>query len=151
MSMVKWEPFREITSFREAMNRLLDNNFGYLSGQSDQEQADQRWMFPVDIKDTPEAIIVQAEIPGMKKEDMNIQFRDNVLTVHGERKAEIKDEKTNHIKIERRYGAFNRSFSVDVPIDNAKITATYKDGILHITLPKKPEAQEKEIQIQITE
>ena len=80
MSMVKWEPFREITSFREAMNRLLDNNFGYLSGQSDQEQADQRWMFPVDIKDTPEAIIVQAEIPGMKKEDMNIQFRDNVLT-----------------------------------------------------------------------
>ncbi len=150
MSLVKWEPMQELTNFRDAMNRLWENNFGYLTGHSDQDQG-QRWMFPVDIQDNPDTILLHAEIPGMKKEDITIHFRDNVLTIRGERKAEKKEKETNHIKTERQYGAFSRSFSMGVPIDSENITASYKDGVLQITLPKQEVAKEKKIDIAIGE
>lgn len=145
MSLVRWEPYQEFNNFRDSVNRMWDNNFGMISPGSQQNG-----IFPVDMKDTPEAILLQAEIPGMKKEDICLSYRDNILTIKAERKCEEKCEKeNNYLRSERRHGMFTRSFSMGTPIDGDKITASYKDGILHVNMPKQEKAKEKKIDISI--
>lgn len=147
MAMVRWEPFRELVNLQNTFNRFFDENYG-LSRFPDGSSPARGQAFPVDIKDTADAVIIKAEIPGMKREEISVVYNDNVLTIGGERRHEEKEEGSNYIRLERRYGSFSRSFSLDVPVDQEQIKASYKDGILEITLPKK-EAGSKKINIDI--
>ncbi|MGC7847208.1 Hsp20/alpha crystallin family protein [Desulforudis sp. 1088] len=133
MSLVRWDPFRELSALQHSINRLFEDIYPR------QGNLTQGWMFPVDIKETPEAILVKAEIPGVSKDDIKVTFDNNVLTIRGERKSEEKEEGTNFLRVERKYGSFSRSFSVDVPVDQEKIKASYKDGVLEVVLPKGAE------------
>ncbi len=133
MSIVRWDPFRELSALQHSIHRLFEDIYPR------QGNLTQGWMFPVDIKETPEAVLVKAEIPGVSKDDIKVTFDNNVLTIRGERKSEEKEEGANFLRVERKYGSFSRSFSVDVPVDQEKIKASYKDGILEVVLPKAAE------------
>jgi HSP20 family protein len=148
MALVKWDPFRELAGLQQSINRIFEDSLRYSKG-TDGNLA-QGWMFPVDIEDTPEAVLIKAELPGMNRKDIKISFNDNLLTIRGERKKEEKVENQNYIRVERSYGTFSRSFSVDVAVNEDDIKARYQDGVLHIALPKKDDYR-KEVNIEIEE
>lgn len=147
MALVKWDPFREMVSLQNSINRLFDENFRFM--KAPEGALAQGGTFPVDIKDTPEAVLIKAELPGMNKEDIKVNFNDNLLTIRGERKKEEKEEGANFLRIERSYGSYSRSFSVDVPVKQGEIKARYQDGILEITLPKEVDQKKKEVNVEI--
>lgn len=147
MALVKWDPFREMAALQHSINRLFDDNFRSL--KSPEGALVQGLSFPVDIKDTPEAFLLKAELPGLAKEDIKINFNDNMLTIRGERKKEEKEEGANFIRVERSYGSFTRSFSVDVPVKYNEIKARYQDGILEVILPKEEDAKKREFSVEI--
>jgi HSP20 family protein len=133
---------------QQTINKLLGEDFP--ARHPEKGALVQGWMFPVDIKDTPDAFLIKAEIPGINREDVKLSFKDNILTIRGERRAEEKQENENYIRIERSYGSFSRSFALDTPVKHEEIKARYKDGMLEITLPKEKESGFKEIDIDVT-
>jgi HSP20 family protein len=145
MEIMKWEPFRELSSLRQEMNRLFDSFF-------DRERPafkERQWVPAIDVSETPEEIKVKAELPGIDEKDISLSLSGNNLMIKGERKEE-KEEKDKHFhRIERAYGAFQRVISLPVSIEADKIKAEYKKGVLEIHLPKKAEAVPKKIPINI--
>lgn len=148
MAIVRWDPFRELNTLQHSINRLFDDNLRFLRAP-EASLSQGGGAFPVDIKDTPEAILVLAELPGFNKEDIKVSFADNMLSIKGERSREEKEEGADYLRVERSYGTFSRSFSVDVPVKQDEIKARYQDGVLEINLPKQNEAVKKEVSIDI--
>ncbi len=142
--MKPWEPFRELVSMRDDMDRFFDTFFG--SGQGD---LGNYWKPAIDIEESNGNLMVRAEIPGMAKEDIKVSVQDDMLTISGERTRENeKKDKTVH-RIERCYGQFRRMIRLPATVDADKVKATYKDGVLHITLPKPESLKPKHIEIDI--
>jgi HSP20 family protein len=129
------------------MNRLFDDFFGRPLVKS--EWTDSVWNPTVDVSEDKESVIIKAEMPGMKKEDVKISVQDNVLTLKGEKKQEKEEKDKNYHRIERSYGSFCRSFQLPTSVKTDKIKANYKDGVLSVTLPKTEEVKPKEIPISI--
>ena len=126
------------------MNRLareLDSVFGGISGSND------LWSPPVDVEETGDELILTAELPGMKHEDIDIELEDGVLTIQGEKKEERKDEGTQGLLYERRWGSFTRKFTLPRAVDAGNIKANYENGILTISIPKAEEAKGRKIEI----
>lgn len=146
MAIVRWDPFRELAGLQGSIARLFDDNLSYfrMPGVAANQLA-----FPVDIKDTPESVLIKAELPGMKKEDIKISFNDNILTIQAERSKEEKEEGVNYVRTERSYGSFSRSFTIDVPVKQGEAKACYQEGVLEITVPKETAVQKEEINIQV--
>jgi HSP20 family protein len=107
------------------------------------------WAPSVDVAETDEEIVVTAELPGIKQEEVDISIADNVLTLKGEKKEEKEVKEKNYHRIERSYGSFQRSISLPTGVDAGKAKATYKDGILCVTVPKVEEAKPKQIKIDV--
>lgn len=145
-ALTRWAP-SDIWTNR--MNRLFDDTFNnFLSPLVPSEQlADRAWMPAVDIRETEDSLVMTAELPGMKKDDVHITLENNVLTISGERKFEKDEKRENYHRIERAYGEFTRSFSVPNNIDSSKVEAKFNDGLLHIKLSKSPEARPRKIEI----
>jgi len=130
---------------QERMNRLFeDAGRGW---RADEPAATTTWSPAVDIYETENEIQVQAELPGVDRKDIALNLEKNVLTLKGERRFENETKQENYHRIERAYGAFSRSFSIPAIVDEEKIRADYKDGILKISLPKKEQVKPKQIQI----
>jgi len=127
------------------MNRLFED--AGRTWRTDEPAATTTWSPSVDIFETEGEIVVKAELPGMDRKDIQLNLENNVLSLRGERKftKETKDE--NYHRIERSYGVFSRSFSIPATVDEEKIRADYKDGVLKIMLPKKEQAKPKQIKI----
>jgi HSP20 family protein len=125
------------------MNRLFDEFFG----ERRQELAEGTWLPAVDVSETGEEIVVRAELPGLGKDDIELNIQDNVLTLKGEKKQEKKEENENYHRVERSYGSFSRSFTLPAGVDPESVQATFKDGVLVIALPKVEEAKQKKIEI----
>ena len=139
-----WEPFRDLVSMRADMDRLFNTFFGRFS-----EDTDGFWAPSLDIEENNGNIIVKAEVPGMKKDDIKVSVRNNVLSISGERKQEKETkDKTIH-RIERSYGRFSRAITLPSEVDGEKVKASYKDGILNITLPKPESMKSKDIEVDI--
>jgi HSP20 family protein len=147
MAIVRWRPFRDMVSIQDEMNKLFDDFLGRPLMRT--EWSEGVWNPSVDISETKDNVIIKAEMPGLNKEDVKISMQDNMLTLTGEKKQEKEEKETNYHRIERSYGAFSRSFSIPTSVKSDKIRATYKDGILSITLPKTEEVKPKEIPISI--
>ena len=105
------------------------------------------WAPPVDIFEKHDHLIIRAEIPGVQKEDVDVRIENGVLTLQGERKQEAEVTEGNAYRMERIYGTFTRTFSLPTTVDAAKVTATYKDGVLEVTIPKVETAKPKKIEI----
>jgi len=130
---------------QDRMNRLFDN--AGRGWRADEPAATTSWSPSVDIFETEGEIIVKAELPGLERKDIVLHLENNVLTLRGERKFEKETKEENYHRIERSYGNFCRSFSIPATVDDEKIRADYKDGVLKIALPKKEQAKPKQINI----
>jgi HSP20 family protein len=126
------------------MNRLFED-----AGRNwkDDAAATTTWSPAVDIFETEGEIVVKAELPGMDRKDITLNLEKNVLTLRGERRFEKETKEENYHRIERAYGGFSRAFSIPATVDDEKIRADYKDGVLQIVLPKKEQAKPKQIRI----
>jgi len=147
MAVVKWDPFRDLLSIQDRMNRLFEQTLS--RSRSEEGIAASTWTPAVDIYETPETIVLKAELPGLSREDIEIQIRDNALTLNGERRFAKDVQQENYLRIERAYGAFQRSFTLPATIQQDKIRAVFRDGVLELTLPKAEEAKPKKIAIEV--
>jgi len=145
MAIVRWKPFGDLMESFEELERRMRKHYG--EEQSESETL--VWAPRVDIKETENELVVHAEVPGMKKEDFCVNMKEGVLSISGEKRSEEKTEGDNWHRIERVFGRFQRSFYIPTDVDDKKIKAAYKDGILTVTLPKREEAKRKEIPISV--
>jgi HSP20 family protein len=145
MAVVRWDPFRDLSLLQDRMNRLFDD--AGRTWRADEPAATTTWSPAVDIFETEGEIVVKAELPGLDRKDITLHLENNVLTLRGERKFEKETKDENYHRIERSYGNFSRSFSIPASVDEEKIRADYKDGVLKIMLPKKEQSKPKQIKI----
>jgi HSP20 family protein len=140
-----WSPFDRLTSIRDEMNRLFEGiptmarDSGLFSG----------WSPALDVYQDKDHVFVKAELPGMKKEDIEITLHDGLLTLSGERKHESENKEGDSFRSERFFGRFHRSVALPSAVDAGKVKASYKDGILTVTLPKAEEAKPKQIEVSV--
>jgi HSP20 family protein len=143
MAIIRWEPARELASMEiDRLNRMFSDFY--------EETFSRAWVPPVDIYETDgHEVVLKAELPDMKREDINVTFENGVLTLKGERKFEQDVKKENFQRIERRHGSFSRSFTLPNTVDAGRINASYKDGVLTIRLPQREEAKPKQIAVNV--
>jgi HSP20 family protein len=134
-------------SLRGELDRLFDDFFGSTLRKNGDGAPQGVWSPAVNVREDENNYYVEAEVPGMNKDDLQIEVENNVLSLRGERRFEKKDDKENYHFVERSYGNFYRSFALPKNVDGEKIQAEYKDGVLHITLPKRPEVKPKKVSI----
>jgi HSP20 family protein len=142
--MARWDPFRELARVQEEMSRARgDERLLFRAGES------VGWTPACDIYEDGEEIVVRAELAGVEPKDVEIRFENGVLTLKGERKLEMEENRENYHRVELSYGTFTRGFSLPASIDAEKIRAESKHGVLLVHLPKKPEAKPKSIQVKV--
>lgn len=140
-----YDPFRDVWNLSDEVGRL----FWGLGHRGEEAGKNLSFIPAIDVKEDNESMTIRAELPGLKKEDVKIKLREGVLTISGEKKFEDEKKKDNYYRIERSYGNFARSFTLPNTVDGANVRANMKDGVLELTIPKKPEAQEREIQVEV--
>ena len=144
-----WEPYRGLNLSGETIHKLFDDTAKTLSRFGIEDLGDVRWAPRVDIYEKEDSYVVRADLPGIKKEDIEIDLKDNTLAVRGEKKFNGKSDKENYVRIERKYGKFVRNIRLSDNVDSGKIKASYKDGVLEINIPKREEALSKEIKVEV--
>ena len=148
-----WKPFTELTPFKEfeRMRRDMDRLWDSFLEGAPRKRGEERgeWLPSLDVSETKNELVVKAEIPGMDAKDIDISLSDGVLTIKGEKKQEKEEKEADYHLVERSYGAFVRSVRLPKEVQGDKISASYKDGILKIALPKSEEAKKKEIKIKV--
>jgi HSP20 family protein len=145
MDLVQWRPFREVSRLRREMDRLWDEFFG--PGRRALQPFEEAWVPAVDVSETGDKVTVKAEIPGLEAKDIDIAIVGDTLTIKGEKKAEREEKGENFHLVERSYGSFSRALKLPAAVDPDKVEATYKNGVLTITCPKKEEVKPKAIEI----
>ena len=148
MSIMKWRPSRELAAIRDEMDRLFDEFFNFVPARR-RELLEGEWLPNIDVAETDDNVIVTAELPGVKQDDVSISVLNDVLTLKGEKKEEKEIKRENYHRIERSYGSFQRSVSLPTGVQADKAKATYKDGVLTVTIPKAESAKPKSIKINI--
>lgn len=144
------DPWKDFGTLQERINGMFDDTMRALYPHEGEELERGTWMPAVDIHETEDGYVVKADLPGMKREDIQIDLKDNTLQIKGEKKFEEKVSKDNYIRTERAYGTFVRSFTLPHNVDPEKIKASYRDGVLELTLPKKEEAKPKQIKVEVS-
>ena len=146
MALVRWQPFREIESLHSVMNRMFDGMMPTGNGSFNGEIS---FMPPAEMNETPEAIHLKLEVPGLEASDLDIQVTSEAVSVKGERKSESKTEENGVTRSEFRYGSFRRVIPLPTKIQNDKVEAEYKDGILNLTLPKTEAEKNKVVKVNL--
>jgi HSP20 family protein len=153
MAIVRWEPFRDLLSLQDRMNRLFDESYrGTNRGANDADEwaLGGSWAPAVDIYEQDGNLVMKAELPGVDPKSVDIRLENNTLTLQGERKLDKEVKQDSYHRVERSYGAFSRSFTLPSVVDQGSIKAEYKDGVLKLTLPKREEAKPRQIQINVS-
>jgi HSP20 family protein len=148
MDLMEWKPFREVSRLRREMDRLWDDYFG--AGRRGLRPLEAEWAPAVDVSETAEEVMVKAEVPGMEAKDIDISLSGDILTIKGEKKSEREETKENYHLVERSYGSFSRSLKLPTAVDVDKIEASYQNGVLTISCPKKEEVKPKSIEVKTT-
>jgi len=148
MAVVRWEPFRDLLSLQDRMNRMFDESYRGRSA-SDDWALGGSWAPAVDIYEHEGNIVLTAELPGVDPKDVDIRVENNVLTLRGERKWSDEVQRESYHRVERAYGTFARSFTLPNVVDTEKIKADFEDGMLKLVLPKREEAKPKQISINV--
>jgi HSP20 family protein len=147
MDIVRWEPFEGLSRIQSRINDLFDDTFGRSRAQ--QSAAAGVWYPAVDVLESKDAYLIRAELPGMKKEDFNLEIHDGSLILSGERKLEQAADDVEYHRVERVTGKFTRSFFLPQTVKSDAIKATYRDGILEIHVPKAEDAKPKQITVSV--
>lgn len=146
--VVRREPFTGMVDLQDRINDLFNISLGRWFGDSEPETL-ARWIPAVDLVDSKDSLTVKADIPGMKKEDIDVSIHEGTLVLKGEKKSEEEKKEKGYVRTERFYGSFYRAISLPSSVDETKIKASYKDGVLELILPKKEEAKPKQIKIDV--
>lgn len=145
-TIMRWQPFRNLSSLQEQVNRLFESNFPSRGSESTLTA----WAPAVDVYETENELVIMADLPDVSEKDLDVRVENNMLTIHGERKFEQKVKEENYLRMERSYGSFSRSFSLPNSVNTEAIKAEYKDGVLNITLPKRAESKPKQVKIAVS-
>jgi HSP20 family protein len=146
MAIVRYNPFRDLRTIQEQMNRLIDLAWNRESGDDIREGV---WQPPVDIYEDENSVIIKAELPDVELKDIQVKIEDNTLMLRGERRQDQTVKKENYHRIERFYGSFQRSFALPLTIDRENVRATCEKGVLTIILPKREESRQKQINVEV--
>jgi HSP20 family protein len=144
MAINRWDPFREVMALQNRVNSLFRE-----MNEGDSPLTTASFVPAVDIYEDPKKVVLKLEVPGIEEKDLDVRVENNTLTVKGERKFDKEEKEENFHRIERRYGTFFRSFTLPNTVDSEHINAGYTNGILRLELNKKPEAQPKQIKVNI--
>jgi len=145
MTLVKWEPFRDLMAMQDRMTRLIDET---LSRIWKEDVARGAWSPPVDIFERGNEVVLKVDLPEVSQSEIDIRVEEGTLIIQGERKFVKESPEENYIQVERPYGTFRRTFSIPRTIDQESIKASYRDGVLRIVLPRKREIQPKQITVE---
>jgi HSP20 family protein len=146
MALVRWEPVRELDTIQGEMNRLFDTFFA--NGRSNGADArSRRWVPAMDLMETDDALVLKADLPGLERDDVSIEVKDNVLTVAGERKAEHSEKADGFYRVERAFGSFARSLTLPDGIDAEQVAASFDRGVLEVRIPKPAERKPHRVEI----
>ena len=145
MTIVRWEPLRELSSLQSEMNRLFNSAFDAPSGASG--AALRRWVPAMDLVETGDQFLLRADLPGMSEEDIDIELEDGTLTVSGERKSEHEERQEGFHRVERSFGAFSRSLTLPKGVDADGVSASFDRGVLEVRIPKPEERKPRKITI----
>jgi HSP20 family protein len=143
MALVRWDPAREIDSLQGDMNRLFDRFFDRPGNGSSAS----RWIPAMDLVETDENLVLRADLPGMGEKDVNIEIKDGVLTISGERRSEHEEKGEGFHRVERSYGTFSRSLSLPDGVDPQRVAADFKDGVLEVRIPKPEQTKPTRVAI----
>lgn len=144
MHLSRWDPVRDLIAISNRWNHIRTD----APSRFDGEDGLGSWVPPVDIFEKNENLVLRVELPGVEKDDIQISVENGVLSLHGQRRRDQEIDEKNSYRLERSYGAFGRSFSLPTTVDASKIVASYRDGVLEVTLPKAEEAKPKRVPIQ---
>jgi HSP20 family protein len=144
-TLSRFKPFRGPSSLQDEINRLFNEAFD----RSTDEANLTTWAPAVDIYETEHELVVKADLPDVKPEDLDIRVENNILTIRGERKFEKKVNEENYLRVERAYGSFSRSFALANTVNTEAIKADYQDGLLTLVIPKREEAKPKQIKVNV--
>ena len=147
MNTIRYNPFQQMQSLQDEINRLFSVNSGPSWGDRDQGLGRGVWNPHVDIYENKDQISLEVELPGLSKDDIHLTFENNVLTLSGERRFENDQEEKNYHRVERLYGSFTRSFTLPNTVSGDGIAAEYRDGVLYLSLPKREEVKARRIEI----
>lgn len=147
MTVTRWDPFREMLTLQDRMNRLFQEGLSRQPREENIESA--QWAPPVDIVETSEGIVLRADLPGVDQNEIELKVDDNILLMRGARRLPSGSNPEDYHRAERPHGSFVRSFSLPGNIDQAGIRAAHRNGVLEVTLPKKKEAQAKSIRVEV--
>jgi len=145
-TIARLEPFRGLSTLQDQFNRLFNESFR----NSGQESALTTWAPAVDIYETPNELVVKADLPDVNEKDIDVRVENNLLTIRGERKFEKSVSEENFLRVERTYGSFSRSFSLPNTLNAEAIAAEYKNGVLTVTLPKREETKPRQVKVNVT-
>jgi HSP20 family protein len=143
MTLVRWDPFRDLMTIQDRVNRLLSD-----SGSRWSNETYGAWVPPVDIFQNQDNLVLRTEVPGVDKDAIDVRVENGVLTLEGERKTDPDLDDETAFRRERVFGRFARSFTLPTSVDASRITAKYRDGVLEIVLPKAEAAKPKRVEIQ---
>jgi HSP20 family protein len=145
MAIIRWDPFRDMVTLRDKMNRLFEDAYAHRG--EEKEITASAWAPSVDIYESENELILTAEVPGIDEKDVEIKIEDNTLTLKGERKFEKETKEENFHRIERSYGSFYRAFTLPTYVDTDRISAEHENGVLKITMPKRQELKPRTVKI----
>lgn len=142
MGLIRWEPAREVDSLQSEVNRVFDAFFG--NGGATRTR---RWVPAMDLVETDDHLVLRADLPGMRRDDVEIEIKDRALTVSGERRAEQEEKAEGYYRVERAFGRFSRSLTLPEGIEADAVEADFADGVLEIRIPKPAERQPHRVEI----
>jgi HSP20 family protein len=145
MAIIRWDPFRDLVTLRDRMNKLFEETFA--GREEESEMVKGAWYPSVDIHEKEKELVLTAELPGVDEKDIDIEIEGNTLTLKGKREIEKETKEENYHRIERSYGTFYRSFTLPSNVDAGKIKAEHDNGLLRINMPKKPELKPKKVRV----
>ena len=145
-SITRWDPFHNLASLQEQVNRLFEGNLPHDRDQSTLTA----WAPTVDIYETEDEVVIKADLPEVAEKDIDLRVENNMLTIRCERKLEQKVKEENYLRMERSYGFFTRSFSLPNTVNTEQIHAQHNDGVLTVTLPKRAESKPKQVKINVS-
>lgn len=150
MALVRWDPAREMTALQGEMNRLFSSFFDTPTmRRGAAASASRRWIPAIDLVDVGGQVVLTADLPGMSESDVRVEIDRNVLTIAGERTTSVADEHAGYYRLERASGAFSRSLALPEGVDPGAITASFKDGVLEVRIPKPVQAEPRRVQIAV--
>jgi HSP20 family protein len=146
MAITRWDPFREVVALQNRVNSLFRD---FNEGAADSPLTTGSFIPAVDIYEDEKTVVLKLEVPGIEEKDLDVSVENNTLTVKGERKFAQEEKEENFHRIERRYGSFYRAFTLPTTVDTENVAASYTAGVLKLEIKKKPEAQPKQIKVNV--